>query len=327
MFNMETKISTIIGQNQAIDFFNHLLDYEKRLQGQLGGCYILSGPVSCGKRSTLNFFLKELSLVCRSTYSEFDIPELNILPEKKEIGVTQTREFSNKMALSSFAGKYRIGIISSAETLSIEAANALLKTLEDARDQVMIFLLTTSPEYLPSTVLSRSQIIAFNSVSSNNIYDWLISTHKINRTQARHISRLANGCPGIALTLSEDKKLLEAKIMPVRILCSSLTIPLYERWQLTNKLLLNYKGIEATSKIMEILQSWRLGLRDMLLLHLQHPNLVIHTLLEDELHEAIKLLSPKDIRTLTLALNRAVSYVRANINPKLVLEQVMMNIH
>ncbi len=324
---MDNKISSIIGQKQSVEFFNHLLEYEKRLPNQLGGCYVLSGPTSCGKRSTLNLFLNELAQICHSTFSNFDIPEIEIFQDKVEIGLEQIKEFNNKMTLSSFGGKYRIGIISSAESLSLKAANALLKTLEDARDQVIIFLLTTSPDYLPSTIVSRSQVITFSSVNSDSIYDWLITTHKINRTQARHISRLANGCPGIALTLAQDKKLLEAKVMPVRIFCSTLTIPLYERWQIISKLMGTSKGSEATVKTIEILQSWRLGLRDMLLLHLQRPELIVHTLLEDELQRSVKLLSPQDIKAYNLALDRALCYIRANISPKLVMEQVMMNIH
>lgn len=316
----------IIGQNQAINFFEHLLSYEQRLPGNLGGSYILSGSTSSGRMSTLTLFLEKLSKISHSKHSVYDIARLEILSEKKEIGIAQARDFSNQMALSSFGNYYRIGIIESAEYLSIEAANGLLKTLEDARDQAIIFLITTSLDQLPTTICSRSQVISFNSVSADTMYQWLIDSHKLPRTQAKHISRLANGRPGVAVSLLKDKKVVDEHIAPVRLLCSALTSSLYERWQMIDKLLGSAKGTDAGIKANSIISHWRLGLRDILLLHLNRPELVVHTLLLDELQLATKRLSPSDIRTYDSILERALIYIRSNINPKLVLEQAMMNI-
>lgn len=323
---MKTQPWPIVGHNQAINFFDHLLSYEERLPGQLGGSYILSGPDSSGKMATLQIFLERLASLSRYKHSIHDIARLQIFEDKKEIGVAQTRDFSNQMALSSFGGRYRIGIIESAEYLSLESANALLKTLEDAREQAMIFLITTGTDTLPKTVISRSQIITFKPVSANSLYEWLVNTHNSARTNAKYISRLALGKPGLAVSLSKDKKLVEQQLTPVRLFCSAITLSLYERWQLVDTLLGKSKGNENAAKAHLIISSWRLGLRDMLLLHLQRPELVVHTLLQDELQLAARRLSPLDLRRFDVILKRALQYVRANINPKLVLEQVMMNI-
>ena len=323
---MEAHSWPIIGQQPAVRFFEHLLNYEQRLPGKIGGSYILAGNSSSGKMTTLEYFLDKLAKISNTKPAVNDIARLEVFDDKREIGVSQARDFSNQIALSSFGGYYRIGIISSAEQLSIEAANALLKTLEDAREQVIIFLLTTSPDLLPPTVVSRSQIICFNSVSSDTIYEWLVSSHKTARTQARHVSRLASGRPGVALNLVQDKKIFEEHIAPVRVFCTALTTSLYERWQLVDKLLGNTKGTEAVAKVHKIITSWRLGLRDILLLHLHRPELVVHSLLEEELNLATKRLTPSDVRNLDGILNRALKYLQSNISPKLVLEQVMMNI-
>lgn len=276
--------------------------------------------------STLTVFLEKLANLAHHKHSAYDIARLHILNDKKEIGIAQAREFTNQMSLSSFGSYYRIGIIESAEYLSLEAANALLKTLEDARDQAIIFLITTSPDQLPATIRSRSQVISFNPVSADIMYQWLIDSHKVARTQAKHISRLANGKPGTALTLLQDKKLIEEYLSPVRLLCSALTASLYERWQMVDKLLGSAKGSDAGLKAHSIISHWRLGLRDILLLHLNRPELVVHTLLQDELLLATKRLNPFDIRRYDRILERANTYIRSNINPKLVLEQAMMNI-
>lgn len=316
----------IIGHNQAINFFEHLLSYEQRLPGNLGGSYILSGSTGSGRMTTLSIFLEKLANLSHSEHAGNDIARLQILSDKKEIGIAQAREFSNQMILSSFGSYYRIGIIESAEYLSLEAANALLKTLEDAREQVIIFLITTSPDKLPATIRSRSQIISFNSVSADIMYQWLVDSHKVVRSQAKHISRLANGRPGTAVSLLQDKKLIEEYISPVRLLCSALTSSLYERWQMVDKLLGSAKGTDAGLRAQSIISQWRLGLRDILLLHLNRPELVVHTILQDDLVLATKRLNPSDIRKYDTILERSLAYIRSNINPKLVLEQAMMNI-
>jgi len=326
IFDMKEHSWPIIGHNQAINFFEHLLSYEQRLPGNLGGSYILSGLTETGRMSTLTVFLEKLANLAHYKHSAYDIARLHILNDKKEIGIAQAREFTNQMSLSSFGSYYRIGIIESAEYLSLEAANALLKTLEDARDQAIIFLITTSPDQLPATIRSRSQIISFNPVSADIMYEWLIDSHKVVRTQAKHISRLANGRPGTALSLLQDKKLIEEYVAPVRLLCSALTSSLYERWQMVDKLLGSAKSSDVGLRAHSIISHWRLGLRDILLLHLNRPELVVHTLLQDELLLATKRLNPFDIRRYDRILERANTYIRSNINPKLVLEQAMMNI-
>ncbi len=318
---MTSRNWSIIGQERAIRFFDKLLDYEEIHPGTLGGTFILAGSDSLGKTTALESFLDKLIGT-----NNADIAELELLPDNKEIGVGQVREFSGRIALSSFGGHYRIGVVRSAETLSLEAANALLKTLEDARDQVIIFLLTTAPDLLPATVRSRSQTITFSSVSSTVLYDWLIESIGVTRPHAKNFSRLAGGRPGIAWSLAKDKKLLEERLLPVRTFCQAVSISLPERWQLVHKLLGTIKGTEASTKTKQIILSWRLGIRDAIMLSLNRPELVTFTILEEELRQVLRRLSLADLRRFDVSLTESLKYLEANVSSKLVLEQAFMNI-
>ena len=76
---------------------------------------------------------------------------------RTEIGIDQIRELQHSSSLPPFEGKYKVFIIDGAEFLSSEAANCLLKTLEEPFDRVVFILLTTSDRLLPATVVSRCQ--------------------------------------------------------------------------------------------------------------------------------------------------------------------------
>ncbi len=319
----------VVGHTEAIDFFEYLLAYERREGGRIGGTYILNGLPGIGKRTVLDVFLsrlldnKELSAGSTPTFFS-DVVHLERLEDKREIGIEQVREFSARLALSSYAGPYRIGIVTGADTLSVGAANAILKTLEDARDQILIFLLASSVDQLPATIASRSQVINFHNVATNDIYEWLIEKQGMSRPAAKNVARLAAGRPGLALALAEDKELLAKTLEPARVLYSVLSAPLYERWQLINALVGKTKV--AVETVAAVISSWQLAARDLLLLRLNQPDLVMHAFLDVEARAAADRLSVTDIRRLEKTFATAATYLAANVNPKLVLEQAVMNI-
>ena len=85
--------------------------------------------------------------------------------DKKYIAVEQVRDFIRTMSMSSFSNSYKIGIIKHADKMNAEAANALLKTLEEPPEHAIFILCTTEPEKLPETVISRCLVIKFAKAS------------------------------------------------------------------------------------------------------------------------------------------------------------------
>lgn len=323
---MKTNDWAVIGQERVINFFDRLLSYEKQKPGTLGGTYILSGPTGSGKQTALESFFKKLAIISQTATGSYEIATLEILEDKKEIGVSQAREFTQRLALSSFGNGYRLGVIHNAERLSLEAANALLKTLEEARQGVMVFLLTTSLEHLPATIVSRSQVMRFQPVASGVIYDWLVEEHGVSRPQARNLARLTYGQPGVALQLARDTKVAEVQLGAARLFCHAFTASLAARWQAVDKLLGNAKGSAAAEAASAAITSWRLILRDLRLLYLQQSDLVVHLALEEELQAVLRRVSWKELRRLEDRLIEGLRYLHANVSPKLVLEQIMMNL-
>ena len=127
---------------------------------------------------------------------------------KKNISIEQVRELIQRLSMSSFGGGKKIGIIDGAETLSTEAANALLKTLEDPMGDVLVILLATTTAAIPATVLSRCQTVYVPLVSSEVSCSALVQRGSA-REVAEEIAGFASGRPGMALRLLADSDLLQ----------------------------------------------------------------------------------------------------------------------
>lgn len=322
----------IIGNAEAIDFLESLLAFERLNPGSIGGAYLFVGPNKVGRTSTVEHFIRRLfgsdNQVETGTIDMWpDVFRLRRNEDKKEIGVQQAREFSSRLALSSFVDFYRVGIIHEADSLSNEAANALLKSLEEARDKVIVFLITEQAEHLPETILSRSQQVIFHPVANDELYEWLINEHGLERPFAKNITRLSDGRPGLALALARDKALLDSYLMPARIFTSSIKNRLYEKWQEVGKFLAGYKGQAAVEAAEKIIATWRGITRDIIVTILNQPELVRYAFLEQEIRQAAKTLGLAEARALEEKLKKAKLYLESNVNPNLILENIIINLY
>jgi DNA polymerase-3 subunit delta' len=99
---------------------------------------------------------------------------------------------------------YKIGIIKKADKLTAEAQSALLKTLEEPRDKVIVILLASSEDNLLPTILSRGQKLYFQAVNAETIYDYLIAEYGTKRTLAKDLANLSLGRPLRAVKFLED---------------------------------------------------------------------------------------------------------------------------
>jgi len=145
--------------------------------GKLAHGYLFWGPDLVEMKDTALKLAKNLKI------DVFDI--LNIVPleDKKEISIKQIREVRRHLSLSPYNSPYKFAIIDRAETMNSEAANALLKTLEEPARNTVLIIITSKPELLPKTILSRLQEIRFKPVSLNQIYKNFLNKDYINLLQ------------------------------------------------------------------------------------------------------------------------------------------------
>jgi DNA polymerase-3 subunit delta' len=136
------------------------LEYLSRAheRGRLGHAYLISGPPGSGKRGLAS----DLSNLVASEKTDdiFSSPPPGVFlaePESKSrrIVIDQVRALEHALQMRSGNGRRKVAIISDADRLQPQAANAFLKTLEEPPNDSLLILLSAMPEVLPDTILSR----------------------------------------------------------------------------------------------------------------------------------------------------------------------------
>jgi DNA polymerase-3 subunit delta' len=196
----------IIGQDRAI------LSLQRALQsGHISHAYLFMGPVGVGKYTTALEMARAIILSSdpqgEAYWREGVHPDFKLIEridKKNMIGIEQvTRELEPWLALKPYRARRRVVIIKDAQLLSLPAANALLKTLEEPPEYAVI-ILVADENNLIETIISRCQLIKFNSLNESDLAAYL-SDLGMNPEKALNLARLAQGSIATALIFAEDE--------------------------------------------------------------------------------------------------------------------------
>lgn len=109
-----------------------------------------------------------------------------------------------KLSLKSFSGGYKIMVIWLPEKLNEQASNKLLKTLEEPNPKTLIILVTSKPDELLPTIVSRTQMVKCDPLSDSDIAEGLKIKTNITPDQAEQVARIAEGNFNFALKLAAN---------------------------------------------------------------------------------------------------------------------------
>lgn len=330
----------LVGNDHIIEFLAKSI-----ANNQVAGSYVFSGPDNLGKTTVAKYFSNSLVCqnkergegllpcgkcsACEQTEKEIhgDIHLVKKEKEKKNISIEQIRDFIRILGMASFLNSYKIGIVKHAESLSHEAANALLKTLEEPKAQVVIILVTADIDALPATIVSRSQILKFNPVNADIIYDYLINEYKAKRSLAKDFSHLCLGRPALAVKFLEDKEFFTSYQERAEVFLEFCEQDINQRLASVEKLIgAKPTGQESVRIAKRIIEIWQGLIRDLLLLEFDQNNLVQHLSLTSQLNKIKTKFNTGGLLALAKALSQAEEYLNANVNPKLVLENVAITV-
>ncbi|MDD4412670.1 MAG: DNA polymerase III subunit delta' [Patescibacteria group bacterium] len=339
---MKDKTDLSLGNEKIQEVLTRL---SKKVQSEdvnLSGAYIFAGPVDLGKRMMANNLVK--SIVCESNNDGtachscpqchlVDIgnhPDLFFLEketDKKNISIEETREFIRQANMSSF-GNYRFGIINNAENLNLASANALLKTMEEPASKTVLILITNSLKNIPKTIISRSQVFIFKRTVEKKIFEYLKTTKAIDRALALELAAMSQGSFKKAEKFLSDKDYLERRR---RIADGFLTVILadnIERFDYLSEILKkDESGQSAVATATEILEIWQGVVRDLLLAVFNNDDLIVNRFLLEKINKAAKFLGKEKMIKAIECLNSATEELESNVNPRFVLENVILNIN
>jgi len=196
---------------------------QARAAGRLPHALLVTGPLGVGKRRLVRSLAGSLlcarcdasGLVCGhcrecelfAAGTHPDYLEIGPDPESKsdEIKVDAIRRLSASDALTAHRGGYKVIVLDPAQNMNPNAANSLLKTLEEPSPGTLLCLICEQPGCLPATIRSRCQELRVPLPATPQALEWL--RHHTGSEDAETLLRLAYGAPLRALALLEEDRL------------------------------------------------------------------------------------------------------------------------
>ena len=169
--------SDMVGQQHIVSTLHNAL-----AENRVAHAYLFSGPRGTGKTSTARMLAK--ALLCENgptaepdgtceqcqAIAAGQHPDVYELDAASRTGVDNVREeIINRVAFAPTRGRYKVYIIDEVHMLTVQAFNALLKTLEEPPEHVIFIMCTTDPQKIPETILSRCQRLEFHRIATADI--------------------------------------------------------------------------------------------------------------------------------------------------------------
>jgi DNA polymerase-3 subunit delta' len=207
-----TTFSDIVGQERAKTFLKGVVGRQK-----IPHAYLFTGISGIGKTVAA----KALALVlncrdpvngegcgqcppCRQLGGENAPDFLVIKPQGQTIKIDQIRELNRALGFAPVSGKYRVCLIKQAESMTEEAANSFLKTLEEPPSGNVLILDATEPRDLLPTIVSRCQRVPFHPLPERHITRWFVEKKGLKEETATVLARISGGSLGRAISMSES---------------------------------------------------------------------------------------------------------------------------
>ncbi|MBU1165108.1 DNA polymerase III subunit delta' [Patescibacteria group bacterium] len=339
----------IVGHKNILWYLQHSI-----VKGQLNHAYLFSGPKSIGKTKITECFVS--SLLCRfehqqnkSDHKNFPCNECvsctqyqkGLHPDvywvkieenektgsdKKNISIAQIRELQSKLARRSFLNSYKVAVITNAEKMTTEAANSLLKTLEEPSPKTILILLTSDSTKLPQTIISRCQTLKFLPVSKSEITSYL-HQKGIERKKASQLASLSLGRPGIALAMSEDESMYQQYVDEVTSFLKLQNINLASRFKEVSHIIPTGIGFIEQGKLLDYkLNIWNSIIRDLILIKKSSEQFLKNSYNLSELEKVAKQNSKDSLLQIQKNIAITRNYLTMNLNPKLAIENLLINL-
>jgi len=214
----------LLGHEWAVDLLRGQLANTRRPHNH---AYLFTGPQGVGRRTLALRLAQALNCTqpaaaglpcgeCRACrlIERMQHPDLWIVqaePGSATLKVDQVRELQRTLSLAPYEATYKIALLLRFEEANPNAANALLKTLEEPPPQVVMLLTASDAEALLPTVVSRCEVIRLRPVSRAQLSEGLQTHWGLPAPEAHLLAHLSGGRPGYALRLRQNPEMLEQR--------------------------------------------------------------------------------------------------------------------
>lgn len=296
--------------------------------------YLFAGPPGLGRRTLALRFAQALNCTqtiepgvpcgkCRDCkqIEAMGHPDLTIIQAETEGGtlkVDQVREARRSLTLKPYQSKYRVAIFHRFQEANDNAANALLKVLEEAPSYAVLILTADNPEGLLPTIVSRCEVLRLRPVPLEILASFL-KGRGADEESAKLIAHVSGGRPGYALRLMQDPSALEfrqEKLADLQILLPAARV-------------YKFSYAEKLSKDKDVMRRvlllWASLWRDVLLRVGGASTPIANVDQVQEIEILAGLVSLSEVRRVVSDLEKALARMDTNVNARLLAEVLLLD--
>lgn len=308
---------------------------------QLRHAYLFTGPLGVGRRTLALRLAQAVNCPepiepgepCRTCRSCMQIermqhPDLTVTQAEQRgavLKVEQIRELQRSLSLKPYQARFRVALLLHFEEANPSAANALLKTLEEPAPQVILILTAESVESLLPTIVSRCEVVRLRPLPVAQVAQALQSRWEISAERARLLASLSDGRPGYAVYLHQHQEILDQRQEWLEIHNHMLSGSRGERFSFAETITKEHR--ENNKELLrEFLLVWLSYWRDILMCA---AGASVEPANQDRVKEVEKLamkIGFQPAMVMVGALERTLEYLERNVNPRLALEVLMLDL-
>lgn len=235
--------SAVLGQTGAAAILQSALE-----SGRIAHAYLFAGPRGVGKGLTAEVFARALNcaahedrpcdrcLPCQKALNGNHPDILWLKPAGSSFKIEQVRELQRTVHAKVYEGRHKVIVLEDSHKATTQAANSLLKTLEEPPGSTVFILLSENPQTLPPTILSRCQRVNFAPLD-NRLISEVLRQRQLGRAEDRELAvSLAGGSLGRAIEYMQDQKVFVLRQRAIEFIQACLGKNYYRRYKITESL-------------------------------------------------------------------------------------------
>ena len=320
----------LVGHEWAVDMLKkHVVN------GTTRHAYLFAGPPGLGRRTLALRFAQALN--CQTPVGE-GIPcgtcrdckqieamqhgDLTVIQAETQGGtlkVDQIREARRTLTFKPYQSKYRVAIFLRFQEANDNAANALLKTLEEAPSYAVLILTADNPEQLLPTIVSRCEVLRLRPLKIEEVQRAL-EIRELEIGQAKLIAHISSGRFGYALKLIESESLLEKREERLNDMQSLIAASRVEKFAYADKLARDKDSMRQAILI------WLSYWRDVMLRTAQAGTPLVNVDRNVEIEDLAGQLDMSVARGVVRGLENALEKMERNVNSRLLAEVMLLDL-